>query len=535
MRLEKRRQKFTTKFCDNISEAGEYLDYNGPVPGLILVVGPDTSKSWILRYRNRGKRREMGLGSYSEVRLAAAREKGREARLLLAHGIDPIEHRKEQRHQRWLADAVNLDFLAVAEKFFSMKTRGDNPWWGKAVARKNRNILDNHLTPLHHMPINSAAAADAITLRLYQDIVGPKWLTRPTMALHIKHIAYGICDHAHALKVLPMTVANPAGKPLDVLLGERQPDGGHWPAIPYHKVPALYAKVDALSQPACSHFTLTEAARAVGISKSIIKHAIRAGKLPAIKGETTLLALKISGMIPYEWRIDPADLFKVFPKVLDLTPGVQPVIFELIKFCILNGPRPSEAREMKWTEYDETERLWIIPWQRTKAGKDIGQDMIIPLSEPANNIIMMMKEQQRCYGIKTDYVFANYPSRFNTNAHIGQPPSHVTLLENLRKALPPEEIKATMHGMRTAMRSWGDEQRRPDGSPWFSEKDLERAIGHIAGFGETLVSRNYSRQSSALLGLIPIFDRWGEFVTSGGLPADVIPIRRRQVKQAAGG
>ena len=51
--------------------------------------------------------------------------------------------------------------------------------------------------------------------------------------------------------------------------------------------------------------------------------------------------------------------------------------------------------------------------------------MVIPLSEPANNIILMMREQQARDGLQTKYVFANYPSRFTTNARIGEPPSHV--------------------------------------------------------------------------------------------------------------
>jgi hypothetical protein len=98
---------------------------------------------------------------------------------------------------------------------------------------------------------------------------------------------------------------------------------------------------------------------------------------------------------------------------------------------------------------------------------------------------------------------------------------------NLRKALPPEEIKATMHGMRTAMRSWGEDQTNPDGTPRFAEKDLERAIGHVAGFGTTEVARGYSRQAKRISALIPIFNGWADLITGRGLPADVIPFRRR--------
>jgi hypothetical protein len=149
------------------------------------------------------------------------------------------------------------------------------------------------------------------------------------------------------------------------------------------------------------------------------------------------------------------------------------------------------------------------------------------LSEPANNIILSLEEQQQRDGIKTDYVFGGYRvHKLGGGGKIGYPPTGTTLHNNLRRALPPEEIKATMHGMRTAMRSWGEDQRWLDGSPRFAEKDLERAIGHAAGFGKTGMARLYSRQSRDVLGLIPIFDGWAKYLTSGEQSADIIPIRR---------
>jgi integrase len=521
---QERRQKLTTKFCNNVTKAGEYLDFGGPVPGLILVVNPGgKSKSWLLRYRFRRRRREMGQGSYPEVGLADARAKGGEARRLLAHKIDPLEHHKQQEEKRWLAAAKNRNFLAVAEDFIRGKISGDNPYWGSKDTRgKNEQILKNRLTALHKLPIDSIEAAETITLRLYNDIVGPIWLSKPFMAKDIKDLAKAICEHAYGMKVLPANVANPAGGPLDFLLRVRQPKGGKRQAIPYQKTPALYAKLDELSKPAHSYFTIKEAARATGEHPNIINNDIRNGDLPATKGEC-----RFKNMIGWEWRIEPADLFARRKKVLDVIPGVRPVAMHLVKYAILNGCRPSEAREMTWSEYDPIEQLWILPWQRLKEGDEIRQDLVIPLSQTATNILEFLKAHQIREEIKTNYVFANYPSRFSKwAAKIGDPVCPATMLNNLRKALPPEEFKATMHGMRTAFRSWGDEQNNPDGTPRFAEKDLERAIGHAAGFGSTEVSRIYSRQSKRTRALVPIFDGWARFVTSGGEPAEVIPFRR---------
>jgi hypothetical protein len=90
------------------------------------------------------------------------------------------------------------------------------------------------------------------------------------------------------------------------------------------------------------------------------------------------------------------------------------------------------------------------------------------------------------------------------------------------KALSPEQINATMHGFRTNIRSWGEDQRLPNDLRRFDDKDLERAIGHAAGFGKTKVARIYSRQSSDVIPLIPIFDGWAKYIISSAKGADII-------------
>ena len=547
--MSTRVKPLAAKFVENVKKTGRYADGNG----LYLVVGENgKSKSWVLLYRRtklggKGKG-EFHLGSWPKLSLAAARAAGGVERARVASGIDPVKHREEERRQLWLADKKNLTFLAVAQSFIATKTSGPRPWWVPERARGQLNILNNKFKSLHALPINSAEAAEVITLKLHELLMapirhrtgkrrpGPRWHTTPEIAMTMKQLAYNIGKHAHALRVLPINVANPGAEPLDALLTERQPERGNFQAIHFSKVPALYHTLDVACQPAHSFFTGTEAARAIGLTKNTYKfrQALRNGELKVTRAEPSLPAHRISKTIAYENRIEPADLYEKFPMVIDVIPGVRPVVFDMIKFCSLIGPRPSEARLMTWSEWDETERLWIIPWQRTKEGQNIRQDMVIPLSDPANDIVLKMRDIQRRYKMQTEYVFANYPSRFNTNAVIGQPPCHVAGLENLRKSLlemrdqlTPEELKSVMHGFRTNLRSWGDDQRNPDGTPRFAEKDLERAIGHIAGFGATPVSRIYNRQSRDIIGLIPIFDGWAKFITNSEAAPNIVPLRRR--------
>ena len=71
-----------------IKDAGRYSD--GLVPGLTLLVKTSGRKSWVQRLMVVGKRRDLGLGSFPDVSLAAARERATENRSRVAEGQDPI-------------------------------------------------------------------------------------------------------------------------------------------------------------------------------------------------------------------------------------------------------------------------------------------------------------------------------------------------------------------------------------------------------------------------------------------------------------
>lgn len=63
---------------------------HGDGGGLYLKVGPTGYKSWIFRFKVRGKGREMGLGAVHIIGLADARTLAVECRRLRLEGIDPI-------------------------------------------------------------------------------------------------------------------------------------------------------------------------------------------------------------------------------------------------------------------------------------------------------------------------------------------------------------------------------------------------------------------------------------------------------------
>ena len=78
--------KLSVMQIKKISRAGRYSDGNC----LYLYVDDQASKRWVLRLVVRGKRRDMGLGSFALVSLEEARDLARQYRKIARGGGDPF-------------------------------------------------------------------------------------------------------------------------------------------------------------------------------------------------------------------------------------------------------------------------------------------------------------------------------------------------------------------------------------------------------------------------------------------------------------
>jgi len=67
--------------------------------GLRLLVKPNESRYWRIKYRFGGKQKTLAVGVYPEASLKEARLRRDEARQLLLKNIDPGEHKKERKRQ----------------------------------------------------------------------------------------------------------------------------------------------------------------------------------------------------------------------------------------------------------------------------------------------------------------------------------------------------------------------------------------------------------------------------------------------------
>ena len=109
--------------------------------GLQIVATIYGKKTWRFVYTFDGKKKTITLGNYPDISLALARELASQKRALLAQGIDPQEHAKEQRRER----ERNITVKELAILWHTKRTVR------KAIkeetARKEFRRLELHLFP----------------------------------------------------------------------------------------------------------------------------------------------------------------------------------------------------------------------------------------------------------------------------------------------------------------------------------------------------------------------------------------------------
>jgi integrase len=118
--------------------------------GLQLLIKPSGSKIWHLRYTNPVTKNKttLSLGSYPSVSLANARTQRKNARELLASGVDPKRHREEEA--RKVRFEFNNSFKSVFDEWFAIKETNVAPKQSKLIKRAFENHL---LKDLGGMPI----------------------------------------------------------------------------------------------------------------------------------------------------------------------------------------------------------------------------------------------------------------------------------------------------------------------------------------------------------------------------------------------
>jgi integrase len=109
--------------------------------GLSLLVTPQGGKWWRFRYRYAGAEKMLSFGTYPEVGLREARDRRDSARKLVAAGIDPSSHRKQEKREN--RATLGNTFAALANEWHGLK----HATWAPATRDKIRFYLDSDLIP----------------------------------------------------------------------------------------------------------------------------------------------------------------------------------------------------------------------------------------------------------------------------------------------------------------------------------------------------------------------------------------------------
>jgi hypothetical protein len=135
-----------------LKEAGKYEDGGG----LRLVVDRQLNKRWVLRLTIKGKRRELGLGSFPETSLEAARHKAAELRSQAAEGVDQRAIETKERRAR------GVSFEEAFWTYFEVK---QHTLSNAKHLKQWPSTMKAYVFPvIGKMPVNEVAAGDIISL-----------------------------------------------------------------------------------------------------------------------------------------------------------------------------------------------------------------------------------------------------------------------------------------------------------------------------------------------------------------------------------
>ena len=171
-----------------------------------------------------------------------------------------------------------------------------------------------------------------------------------------------------------------------------------------------------------------------------------------------------------------------------------------MELLILTATRTTEAIAARWSEIDLEQKIWTIPAERIKAGREHR----IPLSPAAVALLHQLAKTK-----VNEFVFPGRP---------GKPLSDGALLALLRRMTGSD---LTTHGFRSTFRDWAAEQTN------FPREVAEMALSHAIG---DKVEAAY-RRGDLLEKRRRMMEAWAAFAaTKPAAGKVVIPMQRRNAE-----
>jgi integrase len=389
--------RLTALNVDRMREPG--LHHDGAGLYLQVTTGRHgVTKSWLYRFVLDGKERRMGLGSFSDVSLAEAREKAGDARKQVKDGVDPIEHRRTMRAAAALAKTKAMTFDQCRDAYI---TSHRSTWRNAKHAWQWSASLSTYVTPIFRK-----VSVQDVDVALVTKALEPIWTTIPETASRLRGRIEVILDWAKVRGL--RSGENPA----------------RWRGHLDHLLP-------------------------------------RRSKVRKVKHHAAL---------PY------AEMASFMAPLRDRSA----IAARALEFAILTAARTAEVLGARWDEIDTIQRIWTVPADRMKAGKEHR----VPLSACALAVLNAMSKVRQ-----TEYVFPGDRRATLSNT------SMLMLMRRMNRG------DLTTHGFRSSFRDWAAELTD------FPSEVVEMALAHVIG---SKVEAAY-RRGDLFDKRRRLMDAWAEF------------------------
>jgi integrase len=279
----------------------------GGVAGLLLQVTPTGARSWILRVTVGSRRRDLGLGGFPDVPLTDARDKAREARELIAQGIDPAEQKKAAKAALMAAEAKIITFNECARRYLKSKTKEfSNP----KHAAQWESTLNTYASPFI-----GKLAVDKIEMAHIMQVLTPIWDSKTETASRVRGRVESVLSWATVSGF--RTGENPARWKggLDIVLPKPRKitKVKHHTALPWQEVPAFMPDLRKLGGMGAKalEFAILTAARSGEVRGATWDEIDLKGKLWTIPAER--MKAKKAHRVPL--NADALKLLKALPRL----------------------------------------------------------------------------------------------------------------------------------------------------------------------------------------------------------------------------
>jgi integrase len=162
--------------------------YLGDGGGLYLQVSASGSKSWVFRFKDHGRLREMGLGPLHTVGLAEARKRAAACRQMRLDGTDPIAVKKAGKLKAKLEAARALTFRQCAEAYIEAHKAG---WQNAKHAAQWPSTLKTYA-----YPVFGGLPVQAVDVALIAKVLEPIWKAKTETASRLRGRIERVLDWA---------------------------------------------------------------------------------------------------------------------------------------------------------------------------------------------------------------------------------------------------------------------------------------------------------------------------------------------------